>query len=262
MVNTEYLCIFFVFWIGASVGSFINVAAMRTVAEKKWWGAERSACDKCGRVLSFVDLIPVISYLALGGKCRTCDAHIDRRHFLAEIATGLIAAVLVWRLGPSYLLFFSLAMLPFFLFNTLTDLESGYIYDSWCIATVVVALILRLAGGIPAIIDGTLGMALGFGVILMIITVSRGGMGFGDAMLMLGIGAFFGWKMTILVLYLGFLSGGAVVIPLLLMKKVSRKDAVPMGPFLVMGALLTIFFGAACLSYFGYALPWPWNLMR
>lgn len=259
MLSTSFIFIFFAFWIGASVGSFINVVAMRTVAEKSWLRSERSACDSCGRVLSPTDLVPLLSYIALKGKCRTCRAPIDRRHLFAELATGIIASLLVWQLGYSPALLFSLAMLPFLLFNTLTDLDNGYIYDSWCIAMVFIALALRLMGGVPALIDGVLGMAMGFGLILLIILASRGGMGFGDAMLMLGIGAFFGWRMTVLVLYLGFLCGGAIVIPLLLMKKVSRKDAVPMGPFIVMGALITIFYGVSCFSYFGYTVPWPWS---
>lgn len=248
-----------VFFLGSSLGSFINAVAMRTVAEEKWWGFERSKCDSCGRVLSFLDLLPVISYLLLRGKCRSCSAKIKLRHLLSEILTGATAVALVCFLGHSPLLFFSLAMLPFLLFHSLTDIESGYIYDSWCIAMLIMALLIRSVGGLPAIMDGILGMSLGFGFIVLIIVVSRGGMGFGDAMLMLGTGAFLGWKMTVLALYLGFLSGGALVIPLLLMKKVSRKDSIPLGPFLMFGALLTFFLGNSVASYFGISLPWPWS---
>lgn len=248
-----------VFFLGSSLGSFINAVAMRTVAEEKWWGFERSKCDSCGRVLAFLDLLPVISYLLLRGKCRSCSAKIKFRHLLAEILMGATAVALVCFIGHSSLLFFSLAMLPFLLFHSLTDIESGYIYDSWCVAMLIVALLIRIVGGLPAIMDGILGMALGFGIIVLIIVVSRGGMGFGDAMLMLGTGAFLGWKMTVLALYLGFLSGGALVIPLLLMKKVSRKDSIPLGPFLMFGALLTFFLGNSVASYFGISLPWPWS---
>ena len=83
-------------------------------------------------------------------------------------------------------------------------------------------------------------------------------MGVGDAMLMLGIGAFLGWRFLIIALYLGFMTGGLVVIPLLIMKKVSRKDAVPLGPFLAFGAFATIFIGRALLSYFNFSVVWPW----
>ena len=253
-----FLYAFFAFLLGASLGSFINVVALRTVAERKWWGTERSTCDKCGRILSFYDLLPVLSYLILRGKCRSCNAPISLRHIISELLMGFIAALLVCYLGFSQSLIFSLAMLPFLLFHTLTDIESGYIYDFWCFAMVIIGLSLRLLGGSAGVIDGLLGMTLGFGIILLIIICSRGGMGFGDSVLMLGIGAFLGWKMTLLALYLGFLSGGVYITPLLLMKKVSRKDAIPMGPFLMCGALLAVFFGRYVFTYFRISLPWPW----
>ena len=249
---------FIAFLLGASLGSFVNVVALRTVADKKWWGNERSKCDKCGRILSFYDLLPVLSYLILRGKCRSCNAPISLRHIISELLMGFIAALLVCYLGFSQSLILSLAMLPFLLFHTLTDIESGYIYDFWCFAMVIVALSLRLLGGSSGVIDGLLGMVLGFGVILFIILCSRGGMGFGDAVLMLGIGAFLGWKMTLLALYMGFLAGGVFVVPLLVVKKVSRKDAIPMGPFLMCGALLAVFFGRYVFTYFRISLPWPW----
>ncbi len=67
----EGIGIFIGFAAGAVIGSFINAAAMRTVAEKKWWGSERSVCDNCGRTLNAFDLIPIVSYLVLAGRCRT-----------------------------------------------------------------------------------------------------------------------------------------------------------------------------------------------
>ena len=79
-------------------------------------------------------------------------------------------------------------------------------------------------------------------------------------MLMMGIGAFLGWKMTVAALYFGFISGGVVVIPLLIMKKVSRKDSVPLGPFLAFGAAVSMAAGAYALEKFGIIVPWPWFL--
>ena len=258
MDKLQALYIFLSFWIWAAVGSFINAAAMRTMAEKKWWGSERSVCDSCKRVLAVYELIPVVSYLALGGKCRTCNKSIPIQHLMAEVGLGITAAFFVWFWGAVPALIFSLAMIPFLLFHTITDIESGYIYDSWAIAMLVLGLLLRLGGGWYAVLDGALGAALGFGVILAIIIVSRGGMGFGDAMLMLGIGAFFGWKMTVLAMYAGFMTGGVVILPLLAMKKVSRKSAVPLGPFLCAGAIIAAILGQTIFSRFDIDLLWPW----
>ena len=250
--------IFLGFWLGACLGSFINAAAMRTVAEKKWWGSERSVCDSCGRVLTAPDLIPVISYLVLQGRCRSCRERIAPRHFLAECGSGILGALFVWRFGLTPALAFSFLALPFLLFHTLTDLETGYIYDAWSLAMAVSGLALRLWGGVPALIDGAVGASIGGVLIVAIILLSRGGMGIGDATMMAGIGAIFGWKMTILCLYAGFMCGGVVIIPLLLAKKVSRKDAVPLGPFLAAGCVVAIFSAEYVFARFGHVLPWPW----
>lgn len=253
------------FVLGASFGSFINAVAMRTVAEKKWWGAERSSCDACGRALSSWDLIPVVSFLLLRGRCRYCGARIASRHLAAELLSAFLTAALLLRWGGSWALVLSLVLLWFSLFNSLTDLENGYIYDAMAVAPGLLGMALRVAGGGGALLDGLLGGALGFGLIAVIILLSRGGMGWGDAMLMLGIGALLGWRHCAVGLYLGFLVGGIVILPLFLAKKLTRKDAVPLGPFLAAGSVLGLFVGDAILLRL-HALPilfppypvWPW----
>ena len=100
--------------------------------------------------------------------------------------------------------------------------------------------------------------AAGFALMAAILIASRGKMGFGDAMLAMGIGAFMGLKMTILALYLGFLAGGITVLPLLIAKKVTRKTAVPFAPFLFAGMLAAMFFGKFILLLFGFSPSWPW----
>lgn len=258
MGNMTGIYIFIGFLTGAVIGSFINAAAMRTIAGKKWWGSERSVCDSCGRILSAPDLIPVVSYLVLQGRCRTCRQPIAPRHFLTEFGAGVLGALFVWRCGVTPALAFAFTAMFFLLFHTLTDIESGYIYDVWALAMAAAGVVLRLFGGFPALLDGALGAALGFGAIYAIVLVSRGGMGVGDAMLMMGVGAVFGWRPTVLCLYLGFMTGGLIVIPLLLMKKISRKDCIPLGPFLAAGSILTIFFMRPIFEYLGFALKWPW----
>ncbi len=259
MEGMETIGIFLGFAAGASVGSFINAAAMRTVAEKKWWGRERSVCDNCGRKLNFFDLIPIISYLVLAGRCRSCRNPIPPRHFISELTGGIIGALSVWQWGIGFPLLFTFIALSFMLFHSLTDIESGYIYDSWALAMTLVSLIARLPGGPQAVIDGAMGAALGFAFIYAIVLISRGGMGMGDAMMMLGIGALLGWKLTALSLYLGFMSSGLVVLPLLAAKKISRKDAVPLAPYLAAGCILAIFTGRFIFEYLGLSISWPWS---
>lgn len=256
MIESFY--IFASFFIGAAVGSFANAAAMRTVAEKKWWGSERSVCDSCGRVLTAIDLIPVISYAALRGRCRTCGSRIPPRHFAAEAVCGLLMSLFFWRFGLSWPFAFAAASLVFLAFNTMTDIECGYIYDSWPLAMAACGMLLRIGGGWPALLDGALGAAAGAGVIGLIIIASFGRMGLGDAVLMIGIGAFMGWKLTLVALYMGFMCGGVVVIPLLIAGRVTRKTAVPLGPFLCAGMVVAMLFGERLLMRLGFLTAWPW----
>jgi leader peptidase (prepilin peptidase)/N-methyltransferase len=248
---------------GACAGSFINATAMRTVADKKWWGGERSACDKCGAVLGARDLVPIFSFLLLKGKCRHCGATIAKRHFTAEIisAVGTAALYLRWGLTPA--LAISLAVLWFSLFNSLTDIEIGYIYDVWAAALGALGILARIPAGWPAVLDGVIGAAIGFGFIAMIILVSRGGMGWGDAMLMLGIGGAVGWRYSALCLYVGFMVGGVVVLPLMIARKLKRKDAIPLGPFLATGSVLVLFIGNSLVqrlsAFLGTRPGWPWE---
>lgn len=249
--------------LGACMGSFINASAMRTAAGKKWWGTERSKCDHCAAELKSRDLVPIFSYILLGGKCRYCGGRIAPRHFYAEAVCAMLTAALYLRWDIGSQLAVSLAVLWFSLFNSLTDLEDGYIYDFWALALGVVGMGMRVFGGTGALIEGVLGGALGFCVIAAFIMLSRGGMGWGDATLMLGIGAAVGWKYCAMSLYLGFLCGGLVVIPLMMAKKLKRKDAVPLGPFLAAGAVVTLFVGDAFLrrisTLIGSFPGWPWG---
>lgn len=261
-MNEDMMFAAVAFAFGACMGSFINAAAMRTVLEKKWWGSERSVCDTCGTTLGALDLVPILSFVALRGKCRYCGARIGVRHFLAEIAAGALAAALYMRWGASMALVMAYIVLFFSLFNSLTDLENGFIYDVWALIPCGVGIILRLTESMSAALDGALGAALGAGLITLIIIVSRGGMGWGDAMLMAGLGGCLGWRYTAVALYAGFMLGGIVILPLVAIKKLGRKDAIPLGPFLAAGGALSLFFGDIVIARLGTFIDvspvWPW----
>ena len=144
------------------------------------------------------------------------------------------------------------------LLNSLTDIYSGYIYDAFALVLGAAGIVLRLAGGKGALLDALFGALLGAGVIILIILVSRGGMGWGDAWLMAGIGAVLGWKLAAVALYFGFIVGGAVALVLLAARIVRRKDPIPLGPFLAIGAFLSLLVGPELWGWFGYSMNWPW----
>jgi len=247
-------------FIGASMGSFLNVVATRTIQNGKWWGKERSRCDHCGSELSFWDLIPLFSYIVQRGKCRYCSASIGKSYFLVELCGFAIGASLAWRWGWSVATIISLIVSYGLLLNVLTDIYSGYIYDLFAWTPGVAALLIRTGtGGLNAGLDSLLGALSGVGLIGVIIFLSKGKMGWGDASLMGGAGLALGVKMTALSLYLGFMVGGGSALVLLLLGKVGRKDAMAFGPYLALGSFLSLIFGPFILSYIGFSVPWPWR---
>lgn len=257
MENNLYLAILGAM-AGAITGSFFNAIALRTVEERPWWGRERSRCPMCGHILSPLDLIPILSWLSLRGRCRYCHSPISFRYPLVEIifsAWGVLAMVR-WGLSVAGL---SASLGGWFMMlNAMTDLESGYVYDHLAGAIGVLGLIIRLWGGTSALIDGLWGSAAGGGAIAVIILLSRGGMGWGDATLMAGAGALLGWRMVILGTYSGFMIGGLLAIAMIATKRARRKDAVPLAPFLAAGVMVSLIWGPGIMSFWHQIPGWPW----
>ncbi|MDO9508697.1 MAG: prepilin peptidase [Thermovirgaceae bacterium] len=250
--------IFFSAALGASMGSFLNVVASRTVEERSWWGEERSSCDSCGRKLTATELVPIVSWLVLRRGCRSCGAKIPLRYLGVEAAGAAIGALLAWRWGFSVTLIFAAAIASGLFLNALTDLYGGHVYDLFALGLGGAGMLMRIGGGFPGLTDGLLGALLGFGVIAVIIIASRGGMGWGDASLMAGTGAALGWQLTAWALYTGFMIGGAIALGLLASGRIKRKDAIPLGPFLALGGIVSIVTGPWFFSLFGIAVRWPW----
>lgn len=244
--------------LGASLGSFLNVVALRSVSGRPWGGSERSACPDCGAMLECRDLIPLFSWCFLRGRCRRCGAKISVRYFAVEIIGALASGLLAWRWGLSAALPFAMVAAFGLFLNALTDIEDGYVFDVFPLAMGVTGALLRIQGGAGALLDGALGAAAGFALIGCIILLSRGGMGWGDATLAAGVGVILGWRMLLLTLYTGFMIGGVITVLLMLAGKVRRKDAVPLVPFLAIGGLVTLLVGPRLLLSFGSAPGWPW----
>lgn len=252
------LFVLFCGFLGASIGSFLEVVATRTLEGRSWWGRERSTCASCGAVLKVRDLIPVVSYLLLKGRCRTCQASIPFIDWAAETLCGVVCVLLALRWQATWgTLFAFLAFFHLFL-NALTDFQAGTIFDLFALVPGGFALTMRLFWGWAVLLDGIEGALLGFGLIAVIIVVSRGGMGWGDALLMGGSGAFLGWKLTAVALYLGFMTGGGFVLLLLAAHRVKRRDAIPLVPFLSVGGVLALLWGPSLVAFLGLSPSFPW----
>ena len=252
--------------LGASLGSFFNVVAHRSVKGRPWWGKERSVCESCGKELTIIELIPLASWLAQGGRCRSCKARISPRYIVVELLGAVGAALVAWRWGMSWAYLLSMVGCFGLLLNALTDHESGEVFDLFSLAMGVCGLAVRLFGGLEAFADGLAGAAVGGGLFAFIILVSRGGMGWGDVSFMAGFGAVLGWKMTLFAFYAGIMAGGVGIAYLMLRGKVKwgRKDTVPLVPYLAVGGLITFLYGPQVIQYIGaryhmiFQPGWPW----
>ena len=272
MITMNFINLTIAGTIGACLGSFLNVAAHRSIINKSWWGSERSICESCGHVLGFFELIPVFSWLFLRGRCKNCGAKISIRYLLVELICAAMAVIIFYKYKISWAcLLFAVGSCGLVL-NSLTDFESGDVFDIFAIAPGVLALLIRIAGGWDAVWDGIEGAAIGWGIFAAIIFLSRGGMGWGDASFMGGTGAVLGVKLTSVSLYLGIMTGGifAIIMILLGRFKWGRHDTMPLVPFLSIGCFIAMIFGPEIFDYLAskfyiisefLALPWPFTVL-
>ncbi|GAB1486857.1 hypothetical protein MASR2M79_19080 [Aminivibrio sp.] len=241
----KILTVLFFTLLGAALGSFLNVVASRSVSGRPWWGKERSRCPSCGQGLSWTDLFPLLSWILLKGKCRYCGKPIAIRYFAVEVTGAVIGGSLAARWGLTLPLAFALPAAFGLLLNALTDWRKGMssIFSplSWGVRPAAAPL---RRGGMP----GRRPPRSSSGIFRHREhhLVSRGdGVGrhpHGRT------GSLLGWKFTLLTLYLGMV-GGIIVLLLLAAKKVRRKDAVPLVPFLALG-LLTLLRRAGGPSFY------------
>lgn len=255
---------------GACMGSFLNVVAHRSIQGRSWAGNDRSICESCGHVLGAFELIPILSWLIQGGKCRHCGAKISVRYVLVEIVCALMAMSVIYRWGISWAALIVGVGACGLVVNSLTDLESGDIFDVFALAPGIACLLLRIAGGKWAVADGLAGAASGWGIFAVIIVLSRGGMGWGDAVFMAGIGAVMGLKFTLFSFYAGIMAGGFFAIVMMIIGRLhwGKGETLPLVPFLSIGCFITMIFGpeifsclsARILSPEILSLSWPFTL--
>lgn len=220
------------FIFGIAIGSFLNMVSSR-YPSRQYGG--RSRCDHCHTPLRWYELIPLISYLALGGRCRTCKKPINPQNPIVELASGVLFAAM-----PPFL--FLVAGYALILIGAI-DARLGIIPDGlnlFLTALGVVAIILA-----PALwLDHLLGGALGFGLLGAIAFLSKGSaMGGGDVKLAGALGLLFGWQGILFTLASAFIFGGIWAAILLAVRTKSLKDTVAFGPFIALGGFIMIFFG-------------------
>ena len=250
MIYVAYfiLCALF-FFTGASVFSFLNVVAWRIPrGESPLKG--RSYCPACGRSLNPLELVPVLSFLVLRGRCRTCGSTIPVRDFWVEVLGGVLAIGCYFafpRLPQAVLMF---AVLSVLMVVTLIDWDTQIIPNRFSVLLLVCALASVAAVPEISIVSRLIGCLVVSVPMLVIAIVIPGGFGGGDIKLMFAVGALLGWKLTLCAMFFGTLTGGIYAVGLLVRKKAGRRDRFAFGPFLCAGTAIAIFFGEAIVAWY------------
>lgn len=269
-----------VFVFGSIVGSFLNVVIHRVPNELSIV-FPNSACPKCQAPIKPYDNIPVLSWLALGGKCRNCKAPISARYPAVELLTGVIFSVVAWQIGftaflPVALIFAAVMVslifidaghmilpnvitYPLFVFALLVRIIYPVVFGTEYFSDLAFAPATWMAGYPSWLISlaGALAGALAGGGSLWLVGELwkrfRGveAMGLGDVKMMLGVGALLGWRLALLSIFLGAFSGAVIGIFVILRQKDKDMQAqIPFGIFLGTGSLLALLFGERLIAWY------------
>lgn len=234
---------------GLVIGSFLNVVALR-VPEGVSITKPRSRCPSCRMTLRPRDLIPVASFIMLGGRCRYCRMSITPFYPLTEVGTALLFVLAYHQLGISPELLIALPLLSILVVITHIDLRLQLIPDKITFPGMIYFVLIRTFYRLDPWWDYILGFFIAGGLLWLIAILSRGGMGGGDIKLMAMTGLAIGWKWALLAFFIATLVGGLVGAALLLSRRVGRKDAIPFGPFLAIGITLAYLWGDAIWSWY------------
>lgn len=245
--------------LGLVFGSFATVLAVRGLGDESFVSPP-SHCDRCGTRLRVVDNIPVVSWLMLRGRCRTCETPIPVSYPIAELATGVLFAIVTWSIGASWTLPAYLVLVTASVALTMTDVAVKRLPNRIVFLADAVGAVLLVAG---ALLDGEPGRLVGAaigamaysGILLLIHLVVPHGLGFGDVKLAVLLGMFLGylglWEVA-LGFFLAYLFGGVLSVVLVVTKIRSMKDAIPFGPYMMAAALVVVVFGEPILdAYLG-----------
>jgi leader peptidase (prepilin peptidase)/N-methyltransferase len=235
-----------------ALGSFLNVVASRLPVRMSLVHP-RSACEGCGQEIRWYDNIPLVSYLALRGRCRTCGSAIGWRTPAVEIATGALLAACVWAFGLTLEAAAAAVFVAALVVISATDIERRIVPNRVVLPAAVGVLVLRLAADpSPEWPLAGLGAAT---LLLLLALAYPGGMGMGDVKLALLLGVAVGWVVPV-ALFIGVI---AALVPSVVLfvrhGRSARKMAIPFAPFLALGGLVALFAGSqiahAYLGSFG-----------
>ena len=238
---------------GAVVGSFLNVIIYRLPLGKSVvWPA--SACPHCGRELLWYENVPIVSFLALRARCRTCRAPISARYPLIEALTALMFAAAWWYYGPGVLLASRLVFGSMLIALFAIDLEHHLLPNAITLPGIVAGLVFSFFAE-PGWQASLIGAVAGGGALF---AIAEGyyrirheeGLGMGDVKMLAMIGAFLGWKLALVTLMMASLAGSVVGMLLIVSRRGTMKYALPFGTFLALGAAAAATVGPTALRWY------------
>ncbi len=254
-----------IFVFGSLVGSFLNVCIVRMPKEESVV-RPRSHCVHCKKMITWYDNIPFLSFIVLRGKCRYCGTKISFRYFIVELVTAVSFVLFYQYFGLTVVLWPYLIMLSGFIVATFVDIEHRIIPDEISIGGMIAGVLLSFL--IPSMHHTTshvlslgkslLGVLIGGGSIYLMGIIGdfifkKESMGGGDVKLMAMIGAFLGWQSALLAFFIAPFFGAILGI---IVKIRTKESLIPYGPFLVLGALIALFYSKPLLDWVlsGYGL--------
>lgn len=261
--------------LGMLVGSFLNVVIHRLpkMMERDWAAqcaelrgevlpapetynlvVPRSACPSCGHRIGALQNIPVVSWIALGGKCSACRTPISIRYPLVEALTGALSAGLALHFGYGLALAGALVFTWALVAAAFIDLDTTLLPDDITLPLLWLGLLLNLGGTYVPLADAVIGAAAGYLILWSIywgfkLLTGKDGMGFGDFKLLGAIGAFLGWKLLPVVILLSSVVGAVVGISMIVFARHGRSVPIPFGPYLAAAGLLAMVWGSDLVHY-------------
>lgn len=270
--------------VGLLVGSFLNVVIHRLpkMMENEWRAqaedimrpdAEapksvtptynlvipRSACPKCNHQITALENIPVISYLALRGRCRNCAAPISARYPTVEAITGFLSGLVAWHFGFGVAALSALILLWALIALTFIDADTQFLPDSITLPLLWIGLIVNINGTFTDLRSAVIGAVLGYMVLWSVywvfkLVTKKEGMGYGDFKLLAAIGAWLGWQSLPLVILLSSVVGAIVGIVLILLSRIGKSIPIPFGPYLAMAGFIALLWGKPLMD--AYLQTW------
>ena len=248
-MNYELAVIYpFLIIFGACIGSFINVVISRLPIKGAFLSNTRSCCPECGEPIKAYDLIPILSWLILKGRCRNCDTCISARYPAVELTVALLAAASYCHFGMHLSAITAFCVTTVLLAISIIDIKTTEIPDSLVIAVGVFAIAAIWMMPDVTILSRFIGLVCISVPMLIIAVIVSGAFGGGDIKLIAACGFLLGWQSTILAFFIAVVTEGCLSSVLTLRHKVKKGAHIAFGPHLCAGVIVALLYGEGIIT--------------